>query len=175
MTRELLLLLLGFSMIVLEAAVGTITRLGPLMPNLILPVVLYIGMAPDVPLARAALLVFALGLLVDSATGHAMGLMTFVHIATLIAVRAGSLRLLMRGRVSQVLITALVAGLGAVLVVALLRIFRPDESFPSGSVRHLLVAIVAPSLSTGALAPFVFQLVRRVDTRSRRDESASFS
>jgi hypothetical protein len=39
----------------------------------------------------------------------------------------------------------------------------------------MLVAIVAPSLSTGALAPFVFQLVRRVDTRSRRDESASFT
>ena len=42
-------------------------------------------------------------------------------------------------------------------------------------MRHMLVAIVAPSLSTGALAPFVFQLVRRVDTRSRRDETASFT
>jgi rod shape-determining protein MreD len=174
-TRELMLLVLGFSLIVLEAAVGTVTRLGALMPNLILPIVLYIGMAPDVPLARSAILVFALGLLVDSATGHAMGLMTFVHIATLLGVRAGSLRLLIRGRVSQVLITALVAALGALMVVALRGIFRPTEQFQAVSLRHILVAIVAPSLSTGALAPFVFQLVRRVDTRSRRDESASFT
>jgi rod shape-determining protein MreD len=175
MTRELMLLALGFVFIVCEAAIGTVTRLGALMPNLVLPMVLYVGMAPDVPLARGALLAFGLGVLVDSATGSALGLMTFVHVATLVAVRAGSLRLLMRGRVSQVLITALVAGLGALLIVALRSIFRPDEGFRAVSTGHLLVAVIAPSLATGAVAPFVFQLVRRIDTRSRRDESASFT
>jgi rod shape-determining protein MreD len=175
MTRELSLLLTGVLLVAFESAIGVITRLGSLMPNAILPIVLYLGMAPDIALWRAALLSFLLGLLVDSASGNAMGLMTFVHVATLLAARAGSLRLIMRGRVSQVLITALVAALGAGMVVALRGLFRPEESFHVSSTRHLLVAVIAPSLATGAIAPFVFQLVRRVDTLRRRDESASFS
>jgi rod shape-determining protein MreD len=173
--RELALLAISFALVALESAVGTVTRIGPLMPNAVLPIVIYLGMAPDISLARGAVLSFLLGLLVDSASGNAMGLMTFVCVATLVATRAGSLRLIMRGRVSQVLITALLAALGALTVVALRRLFRPDESFQVASTRHLLVAILAPSLATGALAPFIFQLVRRVDTLRRRDESASFS
>jgi hypothetical protein len=35
------------------------------------------------------------------------------------------------------------------------------------------VAVLAPSLATGAIAPFVFQLARRIDTLRRRDEAAS--
>lgn len=175
MMRELSVLVVGFLLVALESAIGTVTRIGPLMPNAVLPIVIYLGMAPDIALFRAALLSFVLGLLVDSASGNAMGLMTFMHVATLIATRAGSLRLFMRGRVSQVLITAGLAAVGAVLIVLLRGLFRPDESFHVSSTRHLLVSVVAPSLSTGALAPFIFQLVRRVDTLRRRDDSASFS
>lgn len=175
MMRELSLLATGFVLVALESALGVVTRVGTLMPNAVLPIVLYLGMVPDMTLARAAVVSFLLGLLVDCASGNAMGLMTFVHVATLVAARAGSLRLIMRGRVSQVLITALVAALGAGMMIALRGIFRPAESFHVASTRHLLVAVIAPSLSTGALAPFVFQLVRRVDTFRRRDESASFS
>ncbi|MDB4974288.1 MAG: hypothetical protein JWN48_2629 [Myxococcaceae bacterium] len=175
MIRELSLLGIGFLLVALESAIGTVTRIGALMPNAVLPIVIYVGMAPDISLSRAAMLSFLLGLLVDSASGNAMGLMTFLHVAALMATRVGSLRLFMRSRVSQVLITAGLAALGAVLIVTLRGIFRPDESFYVSSTRHLLVSVIAPSLATGAVAPFVFQLVRRVDTRSRRDESASFS
>ncbi|MDB4987760.1 MAG: hypothetical protein JWN04_2938 [Myxococcaceae bacterium] len=175
MIRELSLLGVGFLLVALESAIGTVTRIGPLMPNAVLPIVIYLGMAPDVTLARAATVSFLLGLLVDSASGNAMGLMTFVHVATLVASRVGSLRLIMRGRASQVLITALLAALGSLLVVGLRSLFRPDESFHVSSTRQLLIAIIAPSLSTGAIAPFIFQLVRRVDTLRRRDDSASFS
>jgi len=172
--RDLLLLGTGFLLVVLEAALGTVTRLGPLMPNALLPVVIYLGMAPDISLARAALLAFLLGMFVDSATGHALGAMTFVHVLTLVVARAGALRLVMRGRASQVFITSLAAATGSLIALTLLRLFRPDDQFESSSVRHTMIAVLVPSLATGAIAPFVFQLVRRIDSLRRRDEGASF-
>lgn len=173
MTRDLLLLITGFLLMAIESAVGTITAIGELMPNALLPIVIYLGMAPDVSLARGAALSFALGLMVDSAAGNALGLMTFVHVATLVTARAAGVRLFMRGRVSQVLIATLTALAAAITVIALRSIFRPEEQFASGSMRHLVVSVLAPSLATGAIAPFVFQLARRIDTLRRRDEPAS--
>jgi hypothetical protein len=35
--------------------------------------------------------------------------------------------------------------------------------------------LLAPGLSTGAVAPFVFRIVRRVDGFRRREESAAIS
>ncbi len=175
MSRDLSLLALGFALTALEAALGTVIPLGSVMPNALLPIVIYLGMAADISLARAALLSFALGLFVDSAAGNAMGLMTFIHVATLVGTRAAGVRLMMRGKLSHVLITALIAAMGATAVISLRSIFRPEEQFEATSVRHLIVAVLLPSLTTGAIAPFVFQLVRRIDTRSRRDEVASLS
>jgi rod shape-determining protein MreD len=152
-----------------------VSQVGPLMPNAVLPIVLYLGMTQELPLWRVALLSALLGMLVDTVTGNPLGMMTFVHVATLIATRAGSLRLLMRGRVSQVAITALVAALGALLVIALRSLFRPNPQVPAASAKHWLIAVLVPSISTGVLAPLVFQLARRVDARSRRDEPATLS
>jgi rod shape-determining protein MreD len=171
--RDLMVLGMGFLLVVLEAALGTVTRLGPLMPNALLPMVIYLGMAPDTSLARGAVLSFALGLMLDSASGHPMGLMTFVHVLTLIGARAGAFRLIMRGRVSQILITAIAAAAGSLIALSLVRILRPGEQLDSVSLRYTLVAVLAPSLATGAIAPFMFKLVRRIDSMRRRDEGAS--
>lgn len=173
MMRDLMLLGTGFVLLALEAALGALTGLGELMPNALLPIVIYLGMAPDMSLARAALLSFGMGMMVDSAVGNAVGLLTFVHVGTLVAARAAGVRLLMRGRVSQVLIAALAALIGAVIVITLRSIFKPDEQFGMVSIRHLVVAVLAPSLATGALAPFIFQLARRIDTLRRRDDATS--
>jgi rod shape-determining protein MreD len=174
-TRDLALLLVAFLLLALESALGAVTRIGPFMPNLVLPIVIYLGIAQEIPLWRVALLSALLGALVDTASGNALGLMTFVHVATLAAVRAGSLRLLMRGRLSQVAITALVAALGALLVIALRSLFRANPQVPSTSTRHWLIATLVPSVATGLVAPFVIQLARRVDARSRRDETANLA
>lgn len=173
MMRDALLLATGFLLVVLEAALGSVTRLGPAMPNLLLPMVIYLGMAPDISLARAACLSFALGLFVDSAATGAVGAMTFVHVLTLICARAGAFRLIMRGRMSQMLITALAAAIGSLITLTLFRLFRSNEQF-TASWHYAVVAVLAPSLATGAAAPFVFQLVRRIDTLRRRDDGASF-
>ncbi|MET0286080.1 MAG: rod shape-determining protein MreD [Polyangiales bacterium] len=175
MTRDLSLLLVAFLLLALESALGSVTQVGAFMPNLVLPIVIYLGITQEIPLWRVAVLSALLGALVDTASGNALGLMTFVHVATLVAVRAGSLRLLMRGRLSQVAITALLAALGALLVIALRSLFRANPQVPSTSTRHWLIATLVPSIATGLVAPFVIQLVRRVDARSRRDETATLS
>jgi len=172
MTRDLLLLLTGLLLLVLQAAVGSVLDLGVLMPNPLLPMVIYLGMAPDVSLVRGAVLSFVLGLLLDSFCGNAMGLLTFVHEATYLVARGAGFRLIMRGRVSQVLITAFAAVIGAVAVVALRSIFRTAVPFDAVSLRHLTVSLAASALSTGAIAPFVFLLVKRIDSLRRREESA---
>jgi rod shape-determining protein MreD len=175
MIRDLLILALGSFCVAVSAAMGTVLDLGALMPNAILPIVIYLGMAPDVTVARGAPLSFILGLMLDSACGNAMGLLTFVHVATFLVARAAGFRLLMRGRASQVLITSLTAVVGSITLVALRSIFRPPFSFDAVSTRHLLVSLLAPGLSTGAIAPFVFRVVRRVDGLRRREESAAIS
>jgi rod shape-determining protein MreD len=175
MTRDLLLLALGFLFVSMTAALGTVLDIGVLMPNAILPIVIYLGMAPDVGLARGACLSFVLGLMVDSACGNAMGLMTFTHVAVFLVARAAGFRLLMRGRISQVLITSLTAIVAAFTLIALRSIFRPRFDFDAVSTHHLVVALLAPGLSTGAIAPFVFRIVRRVDVFRRREESAAVS
>lgn len=175
MIRDVVLLVFAFLLVAAQAAVGTVLDLGVLMPNVLLPVVIYLGMAPDISLTRGAILSFIMGLLLDSACGSSMGLQTFVHEATFLVARAASFRLLMRGRLSQVLITALTAFIGSVTLVALRAIFRPPFSFNAVSTRHLLVALLSPALATGAIAPFIFQLVRRIDGLRRREESAAVS
>jgi rod shape-determining protein MreD len=171
--RDLTLLATGFVLLIISSALGAVMDIGVLMPTLTLPIVIYVGMVVDVSLARGALLSFALGLLSDSFSGNAMGPMTFVHEATFLVARGAGFRLLMRGRVSQVLITAFAAFIGAVTVVALRSIFRSSGvPFDSANYRHTIVAIVAPALSTGAVSPFVFQLVRGVDSFRRREDVA---
>jgi len=175
MIRDLLLLACGFGLVTLEAALGTVLHVGPLMPHLLLPMVIYLGMAPDISLAHGAALAFVLGAFADAASGHAIGLLTFVHVAVLISARAMGFRLFMRGRPSQVLITTLAALAGALVLIVLRQLFRRDDPLASASLRHLFVAVAAPSLATGAVAPFIFQLVRRIDTLRRRDETAGLT
>ena len=172
MIRDATLLLTGFLLLALTAAIGAVVDPGVLMPIVTLPIVIYLGMVTDVSVARGAVLSFLLGLLFDSFSGNAMGPMTFVHEALFLVTRGAGFRLLMRGRASQVLITALAAFVGSVTVVALRSIFRSGTPFDAPNYRHLAVVVIAPALTTGAVAPFIFQLVRGIDLMRRREETA---
>ena len=173
MIRDFVLLLLGFLLIMVQGALGAVIDLGVLMPNPVLPVVIYLAMAPDISLARGAVLSFALGFLVDSATGNAMGLFTFVHQVSYLVARGTGFRLLMRGRASQMLITGAMAAAGSITLIALRSIFRPAVQVSFVNLRHTALAVLASALTTGLLAPLIYQLVRRVDQLRRRDEGAA--
>jgi rod shape-determining protein MreD len=172
-TRDLAFLALGFALIVLAAALGAVVDVGVLMPNPVLPLVLYLAMAPDTSLARGSALSFSLGFLLDGATGNAMGLFTFVMVASFLAARGAGFRLLVRGRVSQVLATAATAVIGTGVLIALRSIFRASAPFEALSVRHLAAAVLSPALCTGAIAPFLYQLAQRIDSARRREEGAA--
>ena len=143
------------------------------MPNPVLPIVIYLAMAPDVSLARGAALSFALGMLFDSATGNSMGLFTFVHEASFLLARGAGFRLIMRGRLSQILITAATAGVGSITLIALRSIFRKSSQIDISSPRYMALAVIGSALSTGLLAPLIYQLARRLDLLRRRDDAGA--
>ena len=173
MMRDGLLLLLGFSLIMFQSALGAVVDLGVLMPNPVLPIVLYLAMAPDVSLGRGAILSFALGVLFDSATGNAMGLFTFVHEASFLLARGAGFRLLIRGRLSQMLTTAATAAMGSIILIALRSIFRKSGQIEISSPGHTALAVICSALSTGLLAPVIYQLARRVDQLRRREDAGA--
>ena len=175
--RDALLLALGFLFLVVQTTVGNVLDFGLLMPNMLVPFVVYLGMAPDVQLGRGALLAFALGFLQDSFCGNAMGLWTFIGVATYLVARGAGWRVIMRGRVSQVLATGAATVVAGGTVLALRLIFRQGQSaLPgAGNWDYQALCVVVPGLTTGALAPWMFQLLRRVDTFRRREDAMATS
>lgn len=171
MMRDLLLLIVGFLLIMVQAALGAVVDLGVLMPNPILPIVIYLAMAQDVSLARGAVLSFLLGFLLDSATGNSMGLFTFVHEASFLLARGAGVRLIMRGRLSQAGITAAIAAMASITLIALRSIFRPAGQVEVSSPDHTVLAVGASAISTGVVSLLIYQLVRRIDNFRRRDDN----
>jgi len=174
--RSLSFVLLGFALLVLQAAVGVLVPLNELAPNLLLPIVIYLGVANDLHIVRGAILAFVLGYLLDSFCGSPMGLSTFVMVASFLIARGAGLNLFMRGPVLQAIITfgfGVVAG-GSIL--ALRAIFEPPAPFPLSSVTDTVLALLAGAGVTGLLAPALFLVTRRLDglvTRRREEVSTT--
>lgn len=184
----------GFLLLVVQAAIAVRVPLHPLTPNLLLPIVIFLGVQQDVHVLRGAAISFLLGYLLDMFCGSPMGLSTFVLVATFMAARGAGIRLFLRGapfQVGLVLIAALLAG-GTAL--ALRAIFSPPEAFPLempaaglvgdaiawisgrdelpiGSVLSTVLTLLASALATALAAPPIFAIVRRIDAlRARRRE-----
>ena len=86
-------------LLVLEAALGTLIPMHAFAPNLMLPIVIYLGVSPEVQIVRGALISFLLGYLLDSFCGNPMGLQTFVLAASFMVARGAGLRLFPQGLV----------------------------------------------------------------------------
>ncbi len=173
--RDAAFILLGFSLLVLQAAAGLLIPIGAWAPNLVLPVVIYLGVASDVHVVRGALLSFALGYLLDSFTGSPMGLSTFVMVASFLIARGAGLNLFTRGSLLQIVTTFVFALLAGGSNLALRAIFEPPAPFPLGSVTHVVVSLAAGAAVTAAIAPPLFALIRRMDglvTRRRKETPA---
>lgn len=171
--RSLFVLLLGFGLLVVQSTVTAFASLHPYSPNLILPIVIYLGVAADVHVARGAFLSFGLGYLHDLFCGNLMGLQTFVMVATFLLARGAGLRLFLRAPIFQVLLTFLVGLLSGGAGLALRAIFETPAPFPAGTAGDLARSLAAPSLVTAVVAPLVFAAMQRVATVPvrRRDEA----
>jgi rod shape-determining protein MreD len=180
----------GLALLVAQAAIATFVPLHPFVPSLLLPIVIYLGVDPDVALLRGAALAFVLGYFADEIAAVPTGLTTFVLVATFLATRGAGIRLVLRGAPFQI---GLVFGISLVAsgtMLALRAIFQPPAAFPLvmppegplGVVVRLFVGdgspigsgvavastMIASALTTGLCAPGVFAAVRRIERISQR-------
>ncbi|MBX3250072.1 MAG: rod shape-determining protein MreD [Myxococcales bacterium] len=170
--RSVAILLLGLGLLVLESTVARLVPLHPFTPHLVLPIVLFLGVSPDVHLVRGAGLAFFLGYLLDVSTGNRMGLQTFVCVATFTLARGAGLRLFLRSPSFQIALTFVIALLAGGTTLALRAIFSPASPFPSRNALETSFVLAASALATGLAAPVVFGLVQRIEARLGRQQEA---
>ena len=188
----------GLALLVAQAAIATFLPLHPFAPCLLLPIVIYLGVDPDVEMLRGVAISFVLGYFGDEIAGVPTGLTTFVLVATFLATRGAGIRLVLRGAPFQMGLAFGVSIVTSVTMLALRAIFQPPEAFPLvmapegllgaivrlfagegsriGSPVALASTVIASAAATGLAAPGVFAVVRRIERisqRTRRSASTS--
>ncbi len=192
--RNALHLALGLGLLVLQAAFGTLVPFHPFVPNLLLPIVIHLGVDPDVQLVRGAVLTFVLGYFLDVVAGAPTGLFTFVLVATYLAARGAGLRLLLRSVPFQIGLVVVISIAANGVMLALRAIFQPPEAFPLvmppegllgavvrffapdalvGAYVSTASTLIASAAATALAAPVVFAIVRRIDDVGQRSRARS--
>ncbi len=191
-------LLVGLALVLLlaQSSLSALVPLHPFVPNLLLPMVLYLGVTPDVTLGRGAALAFGIGVLADEVTGAPLGLTTFIFVAAFLLTRVAGLRLFLRGVPFQVVATTGIAVIAAGAMLALCAIFEEPEAFPLampplgvlgtvasamwgeeaplvGRATQIATLLVATGLATGVVSPVVYAATRRADTFTVRTRRAA--
>ena len=172
-TRSVLLVLLGLALLITQSVLASVVPLHPFIPSLILPVLIYLGVSPEVHLVRGAILAFLLGYLYDLFSGNLMSLQTFVAVSTFMLARGAGLRLFLRSPSFQVLLTFIVAALAGGATLALRTIFADNTPFPYGGVRETATLLVAPAIATALAAPLVFPAVQRIEAAAPKRQEAT--
>lgn len=194
------ILLFGFLLLVSQATLATYVSLHPFTPNLVLPMVIFLGVQPDVALLRGAMISFLLGYLLDEFCGSPVGLSTFVLVATFMVARGAGIRLFLRGSLFQIALVFVASILAGGTILALRAIFSPPDPFPLempaaglagdlvalfsgageddaprvGSVVGTATVLFGSALSTALCAPAIFAVMRRLDAlETRRRETAT--
>ena len=187
----------GLALLVAQAALATFVPLHPFVPCLLLPIVIYLGVDPDVALLRGAALAFVLGYFADEIGAVPTGLTTFVLVATFLATRGAGIRVVLRGAPFQIGLVFVVAIVANGTMLALRSIFQPPAAFPLvmppagllgwfvrafagegsrvGSAVTIATTMIAAALATGLAAPSIFAVVRRIERiaqRKRRSAAA---
>ena len=185
--KNALHLAFGLVLLVAQAALSTLMPLHPFVPNLLLPIVIYLGVDPDVQLVRGAVLTFVLGYFLDVVAGAPTGLFTFVLVATYLVARGAGLRLLLRSVPFQMGLVVVISIAANGVMLALVAIFAPPEAFPLvmppsgmlgsavrafagddalvGSYVATASTLFASAFATALTAPLVFAVVRRIAQR----------
>ncbi|MGB0678268.1 MAG: rod shape-determining protein MreD [Polyangiales bacterium] len=169
--RNLTLCLVSFAMLLLQGALATRIPLGERTPNLIIPVVVYLGVTLEFSLVRVAAIAFVVGYLQDSGAGSPIGLHTFAAVATVFLARGARLALFVRGLLFRVGLTWLIALISGGLVLALRTIFERPMPFAASSLWQTTQALSLSATLTALLSIFVFWLLPHLDAwASRRSD-----
>ena len=151
----LLYLFVGIFFILLQSTLLSLLPFGPVVPDLVLILCVYLGLHH--PTTGAAVGSFVLGYAVDVVSSRMLGVNAFAMTLVFLSVYFSSRTIWLHHPVVSsliVLFAALVKGLAMALVWVL---FLNTEGFWMGAVRY----IIGEALWAAALAPLLFSLFRR--------------
>lgn len=151
----LLYFLIGLFLILLQSTFFSLLPLGPIVPDLILVLCVYLGLHH--PTVGAALGSFVLGYSVDVVSSRLLGFNAFAMTLVFLAVYFSSRSIWLHHPVVSSLIVLCAAMVKGVAMVLVWVIFLSMEGFWLGAVKY----IVMEALVAAALAPVVFSLLRR--------------
>jgi rod shape-determining protein MreD len=151
----LLYFLIGLFLILLQSTFFSLLPLGPIVPDLILVLCVYLGLHH--PTVGAALGSFVLGYSVDVVSSRLLGFNAFAMTLVFLAVHFSSRSIWLHHPVVSSLIVLYAAVVKGVAMVLVWVIFLSMEGFWLGAVKY----IVMEALVAAALAPVVFSLLRR--------------
>ncbi|MEM9188726.1 MAG: rod shape-determining protein MreD [Myxococcota bacterium] len=170
--RNVGLIAFGIGLLVLQSTVATLLPIYAFAPNLLLPIVIYLGVKHDVHVVRGAAISFVLGYLLDAFCGSPMGLQTFTLVATFLLARFAGLRFFMRGPVFQIVLTFVVSILTGGMILALRAIFEQAKPFPTSTLGETGLTLLFPAIATALLSPIIFRAVRWLEgwSSTKRDD-----
>jgi len=158
--RNALFLSTGLLLLVIQGNLHRVLGHVPLagiMPNLILPLIVFMGVH-EYSVVRGAMLAVALGYALDMFAGAPVGLFTFITVAIFVLSRAAGVRL-----AAQTILTQLALAFGFALfesttVIMLVAIFGRDPHSP----RALLSLVLPHATATAIVSPLVFRIAERL-------------
>jgi rod shape-determining protein MreD len=158
--RNTLFLSTGLLLLVIQ---GNLHRLlghvpiAGIMPNLILPLIVFMGVH-EYSVVRGATLAFALGYALDMFAGAPVGLFTFITVAIFVLSRAAGVRLAAQTILTQLALAFGFALFESITVLMLVAIFGRDPHSP----RALLSLVLPHATATAVVSPLVFRIAERL-------------
>ena len=158
--RNTAFLALGLLLLIVQANLHRVFGRIPIAgihPNLILPLIVFMGVH-EYSVLRGAALAFVLGYSFDLFAGAPVGLFTFVAVSIFVLSRALGVRLAAQTILTQLALAFAFTIFESVTILTLLTIFGRDPYGPSA-----LVSLVLPhALATAAVSPAVFRIAERI-------------
>jgi rod shape-determining protein MreD len=158
--RNTLFLSFGLLLLVIQGNLHRVIGHVPLagiMPNLVLPLIVFMGVH-EYSVVRGASLACVLGYALDLFGGAPVGLFTFISVSIFVLSRAAGVRLAAQTIVTQFALAFGFALFESVTILMLIAIFGKDPHTP----RSLLALVVPHATSTAIVSPLVFRIAERL-------------
>ena len=154
----LLYFVVGIFLVLLQSTLLRLVPLGPIVPDLVLVLCVYLGLQH--PTVGAAVGAFVLGYSIDVVSSRLLGLNAFAMTLVFLSVYFSSRSIWLHHPVVSSLIVLFAALVKGVAMVIIWAIFLSVEGFWLGAAKY----IVMEALVAAALAPFVFKLLQRSES-----------
>jgi rod shape-determining protein MreD len=158
----LLYFLVGIFLILLQSTFLHLLPFGPVVPDLVLVLCVYLGLYH--PTVGAAVGSFVLGYSIDVVSSRLLGLNAFAMTLVFLSVYFSSRTIWLHHPVVSSMIVLFAALIKGGALVLLWAVFLSAEGFWLGAAKYLIMEAVVAA----ALAPLVFSLLRRGDSYMKK-------